>query len=60
MALRVSNVLKMDDGRPGRGKMIAMWHSACTDSGADQTNLDADYDFSKTGKECSVIFRNAF
>ena len=51
---------KMDDGKPGRGKWIAHWHSTCTNSGGDTNNLDAEYLLSETRKECNVIFKNMF
>lgn len=60
---------KIDDAKPGRGSMVirgrAGWNNAggtlarCTL--AQSTNdIDADYMLSESGKQCALIFMNAF
>ncbi|MGB1540018.1 MAG: prepilin-type N-terminal cleavage/methylation domain-containing protein [Rickettsiales bacterium] len=50
---------KLDDGRPAQGKMIIHWHQYCT-TAADENDSDADYDFTQTGEECSLVFTHAY
>lgn len=50
---------KMDDGKPGRGKVIGSSVTACTD-GANNTVLDANYDLQETAIACSARFRQQF
>jgi len=49
---------KMDDGKPGRGKVLAYRYSAsCSSSGTD---FDATYSLSATSKACGLWFPGAF
>lgn len=53
--------MKMDDGKPGRGSIIA-WPASygdCNDAGS-ATNLDADYLLAETSKACALFFRQVF
>lgn len=48
---------KIDDGRPGHGSVILRHIDFCaTPSG--NTDVNADYLLSETGKLCAIIFRN--
>ena len=50
---------KMDDGRPGKGRVIAVNWDACTDS-TSSSDLDGSYLLTETGTVCSVTFPNSF
>ena len=50
--------LKIDDGMPAKGKIIAFPHSSCTDSGG-WSDLDGEYRKVDT-LECVLIHRQAF
>jgi prepilin-type N-terminal cleavage/methylation domain-containing protein len=47
---------KMDDGKPGLGRMRIKYWDDCTLATAE-TDLDADYDLSKSTIECVLKFR---
>lgn len=51
---------KIDDGKPGQGRVIAFRHNACTNSGGDPTALDADYQLSVSSTECAMFIRHVF
>ena len=60
---------KMDDGRPGRGSVLALNLDACTNSDGNDTpgsgdgvgtNLDADYLLAQTSQLCALAFINLF
>lgn len=55
---------KMDDGKPGSGKILANWANtysaasvACTNA-ADGTNKNADYNLTSNSKDCGFYFPN--
>ncbi len=49
---------KMDDGKPGLGKVMTQWPT-CT--GATSSSVtDADYALTTTTPSCFIIFRNSF
>lgn len=50
---------KMDDGRPGYGKVIAVRYSTCTNA-ASQTDLNTTYKLTETGNVCTITFAQAF
>ncbi|MCK0197384.1 prepilin-type N-terminal cleavage/methylation domain-containing protein [Ancylobacter sp. 6x-1] len=50
---------KLDDGRPGRGKAIAIQWDTCTDA-ADNTNLDAAYLLGDNSLLCALLFDKAY
>jgi prepilin-type N-terminal cleavage/methylation domain-containing protein len=50
---------KLDDGMPGRGKIVAYNWDDCTDA-ADNTDADADYALNTSAIECSYYYRNLF
>ena len=50
---------KIDDGRPGRGKVRVIWWDECTDA-SDSADFDADYDFTVTDIACALEFRGDF
>ncbi len=50
---------KIDDGKPGRGKMIVFKHSLCAGT-SGPTDYAADYALSNTTIACSLLFPNAF
>ncbi len=50
---------KSDDGKPARGKTIAVRLDQCTDS-ADETALDSNYRLNSTTARCALIFRQQF
>lgn len=51
---------KADDGRPGYGRVIAMyWNDLCSealDGTSHETDLDARYRLDDTSKQCALIF----
>jgi prepilin-type N-terminal cleavage/methylation domain-containing protein len=51
--------MKMDDGKPGRGKIMIRHFTSCTDT-TDPTNLDANYLLTSTSIACAIMFPNAF
>lgn len=51
--------VKLDDGKPGTGKLWAIWRSACTNS-ASNVDYAADYLLTSTSVICSPVFRSAF
>lgn len=54
--------VKLDDGKPGTGKMVLYSSSgvtACTNA-VDNTDINASYSLSQTSRACVPIFRNAF
>lgn len=51
--------VKMDDGKPARGKVITFWWDDCGD-GATQTSFDANYELDVTTVQCTPIFREAY
>lgn len=58
--------IKMDDGRPAYGNIIAYpWGTAasdnrCTLNAADETDLDSDYNLALNAQVCAFYVRNAF
>lgn len=50
---------KMDDGKPGRGKIMARNFTVCTDT-TDPTNYDANYLLTSSSVACVLMFPNAF
>jgi prepilin-type N-terminal cleavage/methylation domain-containing protein len=56
--------IKLDDGRAGRGKILAKAISTCTDAGSgagSQNDLDADYLLTSTSSTaCGLYFTRAF
>ncbi len=50
---------KMDDGKPGRGKIIARNILACTGDG-NMTNYDANYLLTSSDIACALHFANTF
>jgi len=50
---------KIDDGKPGKGKVIAFRIDECTDA-ADGTDIDADYALTNDAIECAIFFRDVF
>lgn len=44
---------KTDDGKPGRGKIMAHQWATCSDA-ADQNDIDADYALNVTGTACAM------
>ena len=49
---------KMDDGKPGQGKVMALWNN-CTDA-AGFTALTANYALTTTSNVCRLVFPKAF
>lgn len=49
---------KIDDGLPGRGKIIPWSYVDCTDA-ASTTDYDSAYSLQTTSIECSIIFRRS-
>lgn len=49
---------KLDDGKPGRGKVMSLWDS-CTDA-AGFSSLDANYALTTTTVVCRLVFPRAF
>jgi hypothetical protein len=50
---------KIDDGRPGRGRLILTYWTFCTYSTSD-TDFDKDYNLTVTTPMCAFRFRNVF
>lgn len=50
---------KMDDGKPGRGKVIAGRITTCTNS-ASATDFDTTYKLDSTNTACSIMFPSPF
>lgn len=50
---------KMDDGKPGYGKISPLLYTTCTDASAI-TQLVADYNVSNSDKACSLIVIKAY
>lgn len=52
---------KMDDGRPGRGKVLALRYATCTTAAAGaNTDLDANYLLTERSKTCAIEFPQIF
>lgn len=51
--------LKLDDGKAGRGKVIARSISTCTDA-SDMNDLDASYLLTSSSIACALLFGQAF
>lgn len=51
---------KMDDGKPGTGKVMAFNWDTCTDATASTQHGTANYLLSVVSVECAVVFPNAF
>ena len=51
---------KMDDGRPGVGKVWATNWNICTNAATSADAATAQYDFSVTARDCSPVFLNVF
>lgn len=50
---------KIDDGVPGRGKVLPRYWSDCSNA-TNQDDLDTTYRLTNTSRDCVLIFRNAF
>lgn len=51
---------KLDDGKPGQGKVIAKyWDNACADA-TSNTDYDSDYRLTDTAEQCALYFTNLF
>jgi prepilin-type N-terminal cleavage/methylation domain-containing protein len=50
---------KLDDGRPGYGKLVARFWATCT-TAANQNDLAANYLLTSSGIGCIAIFRQIF
>jgi len=50
---------KLDDGKPGTGKVIAIYWTTCTTSGANN-DYSGNYALSVTTPTCSLYFAKAF
>lgn len=48
---------KLDDGRPGRGVVIAIQYGDCDDAGSN-TDYDSEYRLSEDDIACALYFRN--
>lgn len=48
--------VKMDDGKPGRGSVVAIWYTACGGASADN-HYDSDYVLSDRSPRCALYFR---
>jgi prepilin-type N-terminal cleavage/methylation domain-containing protein len=53
---------KLDDGKPGTGRMIVrFWNNGCATGGAATTDLDiSTYYLANTGAQCALYFPRAF
>lgn len=51
---------KIDDGKPARGSVLVLYHTACTNSGGTSTDYDADYAVSSDALACAILFKNHF
>lgn len=49
---------KIDDGKPGLGKVVAVWPNTC--ASGDGTNLTVDYNLASSTRACAFVFANAF
>lgn len=50
---------KMDDGKPGQGRIITMYWDECTNA-TSQTNITADYALNNPNKDCAIYFTRLF
>lgn len=51
---------KLDDGKPGKGKVVArFWNNACATAGSN-TDYDAAYNLQEDSAQCSLSMRNDF
>jgi prepilin-type N-terminal cleavage/methylation domain-containing protein len=51
---------KIDDGKPGKGSVVALgWDDECAD-GSSANDFDADYRVNDTSLQCALSFRNMF
>ncbi len=50
---------KMDDGLPGRGKVMPVNHGTCTLS-TSQTDYTSGYDLALSGNQCGLVFMQLF
>ncbi|MGB1540418.1 MAG: hypothetical protein ACPG80_05610, partial [Rickettsiales bacterium] len=51
--------MKIDDGRPGTGRLIIQGWDDCTDA-ADETDTEADYALGNKAAACVLSFTHAF
>ncbi len=52
---------KLDDGKPGRGRIIAYRYITCTDAGAgNSASLDANYLLTSSSIVCALLMPRAF
>lgn len=53
---------KLDDGRPGYGKIVAYyWNNACATGGASSADLtNSVYNLTSTNQSCALFFAKAF
>ncbi len=51
--------VKMDDGKPARGKLVTFWWDDCG-TGGSETDYNADYDLLNKTVQCTPVFREAF
>jgi prepilin-type N-terminal cleavage/methylation domain-containing protein len=49
---------KIDDGKPGRGKLIPWHYADCTDA-TSTTDYDASYDLQNTDIACALLFKDS-
>ncbi len=50
---------KLDDGKPGLGKMIIFGWNSCSDAN-DFSDLDSDYDLTNSAVACTLVFVRQF
>jgi hypothetical protein len=50
---------KLDDGKPGRGKLVVFPWPACSNA-ANSAATGADYALTNTGNVCTIHFARAF
>jgi len=50
---------KMDDGMPGRGRMLSLWNGGCTLASANN-DFAAGYNLVSNANACRLMFQNAF
>lgn len=48
---------KFDDGKPGKGSVVAIYWSTCADA-TSNTDYDSEYDLEDTSARCALYFMN--
>lgn len=51
---------KIDDGRPGMGKVWSQFWSSCSDATASNQNATANYRLNSSNVACALVFTNVF